>query len=242
MTETNNQTIGQIVANDYRAAQVFRSHKLDFCCGGNRTVEEACAKKGIDPNEVYQGLDALIQNTETGQDNYKAWSPEFLVDYIINNHHEFTRSKLPEIGAYAHKVAKVHGGRHPELKEIYREFAALQSELMSHLEKEEQVLFPYIKQLAEADDNGRNPEAPHFGEVSNPIAMMEFEHDEAGGRMKKIRELSDNFTLPQDACTTYRILFQNLEAFERDLHKHVHLENNILFPKAIALEKALRQN
>lgn len=242
MQETNIQTIGQIVADDYRAAQVFRSHKLDFCCGGNKTVEEACAKKGIDPNVVYQGLEQLNQSGETGQDNYNGWSPDFLVDYIINNHHEFTRNKLPEIGAYAHKVAKVHGGRHPELPEIYHEFVALQSELMNHLEKEEQVLFPYIKQLVEADANGTELVSPHFGEVRNPIAMMEHEHDEAGNRMENIRELCDNFTLPQDACTTYRILFQNLEAFEQDLHKHVHLENNILFPKAVKLEKKLKHN
>lgn len=238
MNITEERTVGQIVKDDYRTAQVFQRYKLDFCCGGNRTIEEACAKKGIDPQEVYNALSEL-DNAGPKEDNYDQWSLDFLVDYIVNNHHEFTRNKLPEIGKYAKKVAGVHGDRHEELQKIYYEFTMLHTEIFNHLDKEERILFPYIKQLVEAEKKGVKPKAPEFGEAANPIAMMEDEHDEAGTSMAKIRRLSNNFTPPEDACTTYRILYQNLEGFEKDLHKHVHLENNILFPKALELEKRL---
>ncbi|WP_445665835.1 iron-sulfur cluster repair di-iron protein [Fodinibius sp. AD559] len=238
MSITKERTIGQIVKDDYRTAQVFQEYGLDFCCGGNRTIEEACGNKEINPSEVIQALDQL-NNAGSKENNYDQWSLDFLVDYIVNNHHEFTRNKLPEIGKYAKKVAEVHGDRHEELNEIYYEFTMLHTEIFNHLDKEERILFPYIKQLVEAEKKGTKPEKPEFGEAANPIAMMEEEHDEAGTSMAKISRLSNNFTPPEDACTTYRLLYENLEGFEKDLHKHIHLENNILFPKALELEKEL---
>lgn len=238
MNITEERTVGQIVKDDYRTAQVFQQYKLDFCCGGNRTIEETCAKKNIEPQVIYEALEQLDQAGRK-EDNYDQWSLDFLVDYIVNNHHKFTRNKLPEIGKYAKKVVKVHGGRHEELHEIYNEFTMLHTEIFNHLDKEERILFPYIKKLVEADKNGTKPEKPEFEGAANPIAMMEEEHDEAGTTMAKIRKLSNDFTPPADACTTYRLLFENLEGFEKDLHKHVHLENNILFPKALELEKKL---
>jgi regulator of cell morphogenesis and NO signaling len=238
MSTTKEQTIGQLVKDDYRTAQVFQQHGLDFCCGGNRTIKEACKNKAVNPDEIVRALDQIKANG-TKEDNYDQWSLDFLVDYIVNNHHEFTRNKLPEIGKYAKKVAAVHGERHEELNEIYYEFTMLHTEIFNHLDKEERILFPYIKQLVEAKEKGMKPDAPEFGEAANPIAMMEEEHDEAGDSMAKIRKLSNDFTPPADACTTYRLLYQNLEGFEKDLHKHVHLENNILFPKALELEKKL---
>jgi len=238
MSITKERTIGQLVKDDYRTAQVFQQNGLDFCCGGNRTIEEACVSKDVNTDDIVRALNQ-VRNNGTKEDNYDQWSLDFLVDYIVNNHHEFTRNKLPEIGKYAKKVAKVHGDRHDELNEIYYEFTMLHTEIFNHLDKEERILFPYIKQLVEAEKKGVKPEAPEFGEAANPIAMMEDEHDEAGTSMAKIRRLSNNFTPPEDACTTYRLLYQNLEGFEKDLHKHVHLENNILFPKAMKLEKQL---
>lgn len=238
MNIVKERTVGQIVAYDYRAAQVFRNYGLDFCCGGNLTIEEACEKKDVDPNKVHTALQSLTD--ENGkEDNYDQWSLDFLVDYIVNNHHQFSRKKLPEIGAYAKKVAKVHGERHPELTEIYYEFTKLHSEMINHLDKEEELLFPYIKEMVEAEKNNEAPEQPDYISAANPVSMMEDEHDEAGEAIAKIRELSNDFTPPEDACATYRILFENLEGFEKDLHKHVHLENNILFPKALELEKRL---
>jgi regulator of cell morphogenesis and NO signaling len=238
MSITKERTIGQLVKDDYRTAQVFQQHGLDFCCGGRRTIQEACESQDVNAGDILQALNQITSNG-TKEDNYDQWSLDFLVDYIINNHHEFTRSKLPEIGRYAKKVAEVHGERHPELNKIYYEFTMLHTEIFNHLDKEERILFPYIKQLVEAEKKGTKPEKPEFGEVANPIAMMEEEHDEAGTSMAKIRRLSNNFTPPEDACTTYRLLYENLEGFEKDLHKHVHLENNILFPKALELEKQL---
>lgn len=239
MDTLKERTIGQIVADDYRTAQVFRSFGLDFCCGGNKSVEEACTKKGIDPAEVQNALQNL-GNDETEHHNYNQWELDFLIDYIVNNHHSYVRSKLPEIEFYARKVAKVHGERHPELTTIYELFMKLKLEISSHLGKEEDILFPYVKKLVEAEKSP-SPflESPSFGTAANPVAMMEAEHEEAGRIMEQIQELSNNFSPPGDACTTYRVLFQNLEAFQQDLHKHVHLENNILFPKALALEKRL---
>lgn len=238
MDTLQQQTIGQIVKDDYRTAQVFQEYNLDFCCGGNRSIEEACQQKNINPQQVYKALDELDQSGPK-DDNYDQWSLDFLVDYIVNNHHKFTRSKLPEIGQYAKKVVSVHGERHEELKEIYYEFTMLHGEISNHLDKEERILFPYIKHLVEAEEKGEKPQEPEFGNAANPIAMMEEEHDDSGEAIAKIRRLSNDFTPPADACTTYRLLYQNLEAFEKDLHKHVHLENNILFPKALELEKRL---
>ena len=240
MLQVEDQTIGQLVTEDYRTAQVFRSFKLDFCCGGNKTVKEACDDRGAEYQKVVRALQQLKETeADSEQHNYDEWSLDFLVDYIINNHHHYVRNKLPEIRQYAKKVASVHGHRYPALKEIYSEFASLYEEMLDHLDKEEQILFPYVKQITEAQKKGQQPETPEFGEASDPIAMMEEEHDDAGGAMRKIRELSDDFTPPSDACTTFRLLFENLEAFEKDLHKHVHLENNILFPKALETEKNL---
>lgn len=233
-----NRTIGEIVADDYRTAQVFKSYGLDFCCGGGRTVSEACDKKGISLQEIARDL-SMLGDTTGPADNYKDWAPDFLVDYIVNNHHNFVRSKLPEIHLYAQKVAKVHGSSFPENREILALFEELAEEMKEHMEKEEQILFPYIKELMDAEKRGKVPETPEFERAENPIRMMEEEHENAGSLMDRIRELSNDFTPPEEACATYRVLYANLRDFQDDLHKHVHLENNILFPKAIALEKRL---
>lgn len=240
MQKEKARTVGQIVADNYQTAQVFNEFDIDFCCGGDRTVNEACQEADINPDEVWQALKEL-ETAGVSRENYTEWSLDFLIDYIINNHHKFSREKLPEIGRYAKKVASVHGDCHPELQEIYYEFTKLHGDIINHLDKEEELLFPYVKRLVKAKEKGEQPETPDFGKAANPISMMEHEHDQSGTAMKKIRELSNDFTPPNDACTTYRLLFENLEAFEKDLHKHVHLENNILFPKAIKLEQSLNQ-
>ncbi|MFH5832317.1 iron-sulfur cluster repair di-iron protein [Halalkalibaculum sp. DA3122] len=232
------RTIGEIVADDYRTAQVFKNHGLDFCCGGGRTVAEACEKEGVDLESVAREL-SMLGGSAGASDNYKDWSADFLIDYIINNHHNYVRNKLPEIHLYAQKVAKVHGRSHPENVEILKQFEALAPELSDHLQKEEEILFPYVKSLVVAAKSGGKRKIPHFKTAANPISMMEAEHEEAGGAMEKIQELSNDFTPPGDACATYRVLYASLEEFRDDLHKHVHLENNILFPKALELEKRL---
>lgn len=228
----NQQTIGEIVAQDYRTAGVFKRFGIDFCCGGKRPLQETCAEKGIDAALVEQELSALQQQPTALQTSYQDWSADFLADYIVNRHHAYVRKAIPEITSFAEKVARVHGKRHPETLEIFYNWQALASEFTSHLLKEENILFPYIKQLA--NHNGNMP--PPFGTVQNPVRMMEMEHEDAGELMRTIRTLSSDFTPPEDACTTYRVLFSFLAEFEADLHEHIHLENNILFPKAIELE------
>lgn len=228
----NQQTIGEIVAQDYRTAGVFKQFGIDFCCGGKRPLKEACEEKGIDTGAVEQALAILQQQSSALQTSYQDWAADFLADYIVNRHHAYVRKAIPEITAFAEKVARVHGKRHPETLEIFYNWQALASELSTHLLKEENILFPYIKQLTNSNENTMPP----FGSVQNPVRMMEMEHEDAGELMRTIRTLSNDFTPPQDACTTYRVLFSFLAEFESDLHEHIHLENNILFPKAIKLE------
>ena len=229
-------TIRQIVADDYRAAAVFQKHGLDFCCGGNRPVADACEEKGIDARVVSAELEAALAPA-SDQPRVNAWDLDFLADYIVTNHHAYVRSAIETIGAHARKVADVHGERHPETVEIASRFAEVAAEMTSHMGKEERVLFPYIKAMAVASREGRPaPRAP-FGTIANPIRMMEAEHQSAGDTMAAIRRLSGDYTPPEDACTTYQVTYKELAAFEADLHRHVHLENNILFPRALDLEQ-----
>jgi regulator of cell morphogenesis and NO signaling len=231
------QTIGELVAKDYRKAEVFKKYGLDFCCGGKKSVARACAEKGIDPALVEQDLNDLSQTSAARTQNFAAWEVSFLADYIENTHHAYVREAIPALTEYTTKIARVHGDRHPELKEIARHFAAIASELNAHMPKEERVLFPYIRRLNEADKSGTTLERPPFGSIQHPINMMEMEHEAAGSSLEAIRELSNSYTVPADGCTTYRLAFAKLQEFESDLHQHIHLENNILFPKAVQLEQ-----
>jgi regulator of cell morphogenesis and NO signaling len=226
------ETVGEIVAGDWRKAEIFRKFGIDFCCGGKKSLKQVCEEKMIDVNRI----EAELQRVSTANSQralpFNDWAPGFLAEYIVNTHHAYVRQALPEIRAYSRKVAMVHGEFHPELREICELVEALNDELLQHMDKEENILFPYIKQLA-----SRTSEPAHFGSVANPIAVMEHEHDDAGRILEKIRDLSNNYQLPQEACASYTMVYSMLEEFESDLHTHIHLENNILFPKALLLEK-----
>ena len=230
-------TVGEMVVADYRKAEVFRKFGIDYCCGGKKPLEDICRAKGIDPKAVRKELDELDLLLSGEQQDFGNWELDALADYIVEKHHRYVTEALPMLYELTAKVARVHGGRHPELVEIASHFDAVAQELQMHMHKEERMLFPYIGKMAAArrDDTPLPP--PFFGSVENPIRMMEAEHETAGGDMEEIRRLSDDFTPPADACTSYRVLFAKLNEFEQDLHQHVHLENNILFPKSIALEK-----
>lgn len=234
----NDETLGQIAAKDLRKAQVFKKYGLDFCCGGKKTVKEACAEKGLDVTKIEQELQQADKNSVTRPLPYDDWSLDFLADYIVNTHHSYVKKALPDLRTYAAKVARVHGNRHPELIAIQQLVEEVNAELTTHLLKEEKVLFPYIKEMVTSANNGQ-PAAhkAHFGTVQNPISMMEMEHEMAGQALQEIRTRSDNFSLPDDACASYSLLYRMLDEFESDLHIHVHLENNILFPKALSMEK-----
>ncbi len=233
------QTIGELVAKDYRRAQIFSKWGIDFCCGGKKTLDKVCAEKGIDQLKLEQELNSLADISTNRSLNYDSWELDFLADFIENTHHSFVRHALPAIYEYTTKIARVHGERHPELLKVATLFAEIAAELEQHMYKEERVLFPYIRRISEIKRGGKAMEYPPFGTVTNPIQQMEQEHEAAGEGLAEIKELTNNYALPADACTTYRLAFQALQEFEADLHQHIHLENNILFPKAQKLEEAL---
>ena len=233
------ETLGEIVAKDLSKAEVFKKYGMDFCCGGKKTVKEACAEKGLDVTKVEQELQNSDKSPFTAKPlPYNDWNLDFLADYIVNTHHSYVKKTIPDVREYAAKVAKVHGGSHPELFRINQLAQEVCDEMSAHMIKEETVLFPYIKQLVSAKNSGKeNEKFGNFETVETPINMMEMEHEVVGNNMDEIRKLSKNFELPGDACASYSYLFKILDEFENDLHVHVHLENNILFPKALALEK-----
>lgn len=232
------ETIGEIVAKDFRKAQVFKKYGIDFCCGGKKTVKEVCEKKGIDLDQVEKALGNFEEKGNTYFD-FDKWELDFLVDYIVNTHHNYVKESLPFMTELADKVARVHGDTHPELLKVASVFNALAQDFSLHLMKEENILFPYIKELVSAKKLGNKLSIAPFGEINNPTQMMETEHEQAGEDMQSIREITNNFELPQGACNSYQILFKKLAEFENDMFNHVHLENNILFPKAIVLEKEI---
>ncbi len=232
-------TVGELVAVDYRKAEVFRKFGIDYCCGGKRSVEDACRKKGVDVHLVEEELAAVEAKEGARRQDYNNWELDFLADYIVNTHHRYVNESLPMLYELTRKVARVHGGSHPEVVEIAGHFDAVAQELQMHMYKEEHILFPYVKQLVAARLDGDQISRPPFGTIANPIRMMEAEHESAGGSMEEIRRLSDSYTPPADACMSYRVLFAKLDEFEQDLHQHIHLENNILFPKAVDMEANL---
>lgn len=239
ITGESDETLGQLAANDLRKAEIFKKYGLDFCCGGKKTVKEACAEKGIDVTKVEQELQHADKITTAARPlPYNEWSLDFLADYIVNTHHSYVKKTIPDIRNYAARVMNVHGYRHPELNRVHQLVEAIAAELTAHTMKEEKILFPYIKTLAGAKNNGAQTVQNPFGSIQSPIGMMEMEHEMVAKDLEEIRSITDNYTLPEDVCASYTLLYKMLDEFENDLHIHVHLENNILFPKAIELEKS----
>ncbi len=232
MTTLQDLTVGEIVADNYHTAGVFRQHGLDFCCGGGITLKKACEDNNLDTQHIISELKQTYQTDTNGFANYKAWEPDYLIDYIIDTHHRFVRLKTEEITAYVQKVASVHGRTYPENIEIYHAFCDLASEMLQHLQDEEEAVFPLIKKIYKKRKSGNDVSPEEKEDLKKQLKLMVGDHDGAGQLILKIRKLSNNFTPPEGACATYRLSYQNLEGFEADLHKHVHLENNILFKKA----------
>ena len=229
-------TVGDYVANDFRTAALFSKYGIDFCCKGNRTIEEVCAKKNINPAELEKEIQAVLETKNENTIDFKSWSPTLLIEYILEKHHSYVEEKIPVLLQFLEKLCKVHGERHPELFEINSLFKMSAGDLAQHMKKEELILFPYIQKMVKAQKENQPIQDPHFGTVENPIAMMKDEHSVEGERFDKIATLTDGFTPPKVACSTYKVTYQMLKEFEQDLHKHIHLENNILFPKAIQLQ------
>jgi regulator of cell morphogenesis and NO signaling len=238
METLDKKTIGEYVAQDFRTAALFSKYGIDFCCKGNRTIEEVCEKKEVSPEELLSQLTEILATKNDNSIDFKSWPLDLLADYIEKTHHRYVEEKIPVLLQFLDKLCKVHGSSHPELFEINELFIGCAGELTQHMKKEELILFPFIKKMVKATLTDELIEQPHFGTVNNPIAMMMAEHEAEGDRFVKIATLTNNYTPPSDACNTYKVTFSMLNDFEQDLHKHIHLENNILFTKAVALEKS----
>jgi regulator of cell morphogenesis and NO signaling len=237
LSQLETATLGDIVSRDVRAGAILDRYGVDYCCGGARSLAEGCAQSGVDVQRVVSDLQALdAASRETPTDDLPA-----LIDQILSRHHAYIREAVPVVQQHLAKVVVVHGARHSELSQVQSQFSRVSGELAIHMMKEEQVLFPYIRALAEAASEDAPPPPDMFGTIQNPIRMMEIEHQDAGDGLAEIRQLTRGYEPPADACTTYRMVLQELEAFEQDLHRHVHLENNVLFPKAVELEEHLNR-
>jgi len=231
------KTVGEIAVEMPSATREFEKLGIDYCCGGSRTLGEACAEAKISVDEALARLEesATSVQTEASQD----WQTPLLADliaHITTTHHVFVREESPRIEALAAKVVGVHGKNHPELLQVKEIFSALAAELSVHLMKEEQILFPYVLHMEENALAGEPVPPALFGTVVNPIRMMMQEHDGAGDSLRALRTITNDYKLPEDACISYRTLYQALQGYEADLHQHIHLENNILFPRAVAME------
>lgn len=233
MNELLNKTLSQIVTENYQAARVFEKYGLDFCCKGKRPLKEACVEKQIGEDSLLLELQDVLTARNTAFD-FNNMSLIELSEYIVRVHHSYCKTNMPVILGYAMRVATKHGSNFPYMIEVYDLFAGLKEEMDHHMLKEEKILFPRIKQMEMAEPSQQGIEF-----LQAPIDVMEEEHDRAGYIMHRVRKLTSNYTPHPQACTTHRLLIDSLKAFEEDLHQHVHLENNILFPKALDRFKSI---
>ncbi len=228
------KTVRELALEVPHATRVFEKLGIDYCCGGGKSLEEACSVAQVSVDEVLQSLDTTAP-ADSGVD-WKTASLRELIEHILSRHHAYVKAEIPRLQALLAKVNSVHGERHPELAAIQDEFRAVSGELLMHCMKEEQILFPYIGEMETARLQRRAVEPPMFGTVRSPIQMMIMEHDSAGEALRTIRQASNGFTAPADGCVSYQTLYRALAEFEADLHQHTHLENNILFPRAVEME------
>jgi regulator of cell morphogenesis and NO signaling len=233
---TVTETVREIALNQPSSIRVFEQFGIDYCCGGRKSLAVACTERNIEIDSVLTALESAAAKSNPGAENWSKASLESLSEYIVSQHHGYVKRELPRLDTLAQKVVARHGSTHLELPTIQSALGKLDQELTQHLAKEEQVLFPYIAQLERALAGGNTRPQSCFGTVANPIAMMTQEHDAAGALLAEIRQLSGNFTPPEGACPTYHAFYDSLKEFEQDLHQHIHLENNILFPRAIEME------
>ncbi len=239
MSTILDKTLGQLVVEDYRRADILKSHNLDFCCGGKQTLEQACAEKQLFVDDIIAQLEQIPASSKASE-NIDTWPADLLCDYIEKKHHRYVENSIPIIKSYLEKVWAAHGTQNPSLATVKSIFFATADELTLHLKKEELVLFPYIRKLTSHQISGtKDINPPSFNSVQNPIQTMLDEHEQAGANLREIAAITNNYQPPASACNTYRVLLAKLQEFENDLHRHVHLENNVLFEKAIQMEQSI---
>jgi regulator of cell morphogenesis and NO signaling len=235
MSATTEKTVRELAVENPAATRVFEKLGIDYCCGGSRTLDEACRTAGVSVNRVVEAL-AAKEPAPAADRNWEREPLAQLIAHIQGTHHVYTRDAIARIPVLIEKVVAAHGANHPEVRRIQTTFGALAQELSMHMMKEEMVLFPYIARMEEATLAGDPLLPPPFGTVRNPVRMMEHEHDSAGDALRELRALSNNYTAPADACMTFKTLYGALAELEADLHQHIHLENNILHPRAVTME------
>lgn len=238
MQDLSRKTVREIAVAAPAATRVFEEFKIDFCCAGNKLFGDACEAAGVDAGMIAEKLQAVLQ-APPDRDVPEKMRPSALIKHIISEHHDFTRSEVGRLSGLADKVFAAHGEKHPELSVVREAFNVLGNDLISHMRKEEIVLFPYIEKLEDAAAGVRAPPQTPFGTINNPVRMMCLEHDETGNILNRIRRASNDFAIPPDACPSYNAFYAGLENLERDLHQHIHLENNVLFPQAVSMETKL---
>lgn len=239
MEITRDSIIGDLVSDNYKSADVFNNHKIDFCCQGNRSLQDAATEAKIEVDNLISELKE-IQNEPSGDHiDYRQWPMDLIVDYIEKKHHRYVEKQIPVIKPMLEKITQVHGGQHPELHRIKELFDKTAGKMTMHMKREELTLFPHIKRLVKAKESNQPFKRAAFGEVEKPIAKFMEEHEDDGLRFREINDLSKGYTLPEDACNSYTVTYKWLQEFEQDLHRHIHIENNILFPSAIKLENEL---
>ena len=237
MDNTTTRTVRDIALAAPATTRVFEEFHIDYCCGGRKSVADACAAAGVDVGVVQKRLDALLATPDAeAKFQPENATPSELIGYILATHHVFTLEETTRLTELMEKVVRKHGEAHPELLELRDVFAHLVDSLVPHMRKEENVLFPYIQQMEAAVTHGSAPPLPHFGTVENPVRMMMRDHEGDGLRLARLRSLSNHFTPPEGACPSFTALYAGLEDLEKDLHRHIHLENNVLFPAAMELE------
>ena len=237
-TDWKYTSVGNIVAEDFAAAKVFKKYGIDFCCHGETTLDKACTDLGLSAEEVIQALERQ-EADGGGRMPFASWALDLLRAYILKIHHRGIRARGPELLSLLEKVERVHGEAHPELHELKALVTESLQDLEMHLQKEENVLFPYLYDLYAAQEKGQRMEPMHCGTIANPIRVMKMEHEGEGNRYLHIIKLTGHFSVPQDGCASYRLLMQELEAFVDALFEHIHLENNLLFPRFEEIERKI---
>jgi regulator of cell morphogenesis and NO signaling len=237
---TPEQSVGAWVTTDYRLAALFEHYGIDFCCGGNKPLDQACAEQNVSLETILQEAQQVTAAPATGE-QYDHWALDFLADYIVNQFHAANRQTMPQITDYAATVAEVHGVAHPETVAIAAIWPQVQGEMGMHMQREELLVFPYIKRLVRSQEEGTAPKPLPTGSLRDLLETLEAEHDATGDALAELARLTGGYTQPDDACPTYRTLYALLEQFDASTKKHVHLENNILFLKTMRLEETLLQ-
>lgn len=231
--------VGEIARFNYKTVEVFEKLRIDFCCGGDISLEEACKRQKVDAEEVLGSIQKLIGSKQNEDDRIHSLPLDQLIDHIVEVHHSYVLESIPVLQRYLNKITDVHGANHPELAVVEDYFNQAAENLLQHMQKEEQILFPLIKEMMAAKTSETEFGGSHCGTVQSPISVMKQEHEAEGDRFEQISGMTNNYTIPADACNTFAYAYQKLQEFEQDLHRHIHLENNILFPEAIKLENEL---